>query len=99
MKRLSILVVLSGGTLLAEPLLMAQLLRAVETNYPPLLATLLEREVAAGSARQARGQFDTQLGAMIGTDQFGYYPNERVDVGVSQNLQWQGASVYSGWRI
>lgn len=98
MKRLSILVVLSGGTLLAEPLLMAQLLRAVETNYPPLLATLLEREVAAGSAKQARGRFDTQLGAMIGTDQFGYYSNERVDVGVSQNLLWQGASVYSGWR-
>lgn len=98
MRRLSILVALTGGALLAEALDLKLILRAVETNYPPLLATLMEREVAAGSAKQARGQFDTQLGAVIGSDQFGFYPNERIDLGVSQNLPWQGASVYSGWR-
>ncbi len=83
----------------AQTLLLEDVLRSVEANYPPLLATLLEREVAGGAALQAQGQFDTQLGATVGADQFGFYPNQRLDLGVSQNLRWQGASVYGGWRL
>ncbi len=83
----------------AQTLQLEDVLRSVESNYPPLLATLLEREVAGGAAIQARGQFDTQLGAALGADQFGYYPNQRLDLGVNQNLRWQGAQVYGGWRI
>jgi outer membrane protein, heavy metal efflux system len=83
----------------AQTLLLEEVLRSVEANYPPLLATLQEREVAAGAALQAQGQFDTQLGATAGADQFGYYPNQRLDLGVNQNLRWQGASVYGGWRV
>jgi len=83
----------------AQTLLLEDVLKSVEANYPPLLATLLEREVAGGAAMQAQGQFDTQLGVQAGTDQFGFYPNQRLDVGVNQNLRWQGASVYGGWRL
>jgi len=83
----------------AQPLLLDDVLGSVEANYPPLLATLLERDVTSGNAQQARGQFDTQLGVTVGADEFGFYPNQRLDVGVSQNLRWQGASAYSGWRI
>lgn len=83
----------------AQTLMLDDVLRSVEANYPPLLATLLEREVAGGAAVQAQGQFDTQVGATLGADQFGYYPNQRLDVGVNQNLRWQGAQVYGGWRI
>jgi outer membrane protein TolC len=83
----------------AQPLLLDEVLGNVEANYPPLLATLLERDVASGGVQQARGQFDTQLGVTAGADEFGFYPNQRLDVGVSQNLRWQGASAYSGWRV
>ena len=82
----------------AQTLMLEDVLRSVEANYPPLLATLLEREVAAGSNTQAQGQFDTNLGISTGADRFGFYPNERVDVGVTQNLQWNGAQVYGGYR-
>ena len=83
----------------AQTLQLEDVLRSVESNYPPLLATLLERDVAGGAAVQAKGQFDTQVGATLGADQFGFYPNQRLDVGVNQNLRWQGAQVYGGWRI
>ncbi|MEO5924116.1 MAG: TolC family protein [Bryobacteraceae bacterium] len=83
----------------AQALTVDDVLRSVEANYPPLLATLLESQVADGATQQARGQFDTQLGVTAGADQFGYYPNQRLDVGVNQNLRWQGASAYGGWRV
>lgn len=85
--------------MLAQTLQLEDVVRSVETNYPPLLATLLEREVAGGAALQAQGQFDTQLGLTAGADQFGFYPNQRLDASVNQNLRWQGASVYGGWRL
>ena len=96
--RFAIWTAVLAGSLAAQTLTLEEVLRGLEQNYPPLLAALLERDVAAGANRQALGQFDTQLGMTAGSDQFGYYPNERLDLGVSQNLQWQGASVYGGWR-
>ncbi len=85
--------------LAAQALSVDDVLLSVEANYPPLLATLLESQIADGATQQARGQFDTLLGATAGTDQFGYYPNQRLDLGVSQNLRWQGVSAYGGWRV
>lgn len=98
MTRFATWMMLLSGSLAGQPLTLEDVLRSLEANYPPLLATLLERDVAAGANQQALGQFDTQLGMTAGSDQFGYYPNERLDIGVSQNLRWQGASVYGGWR-
>ena len=96
--RFAIWTTLLAGCLAAQTLTLEEVLRGLEQNYPPLLAALLERDVASGANQQALGQFDTQLGMTAGSDQFGFYPNERLDLGASQNLRWQGASVYGGWR-
>lgn len=80
------------------PLTVDDILNAVEQNYPPLLATLAERNIAEGDILQALGRFDLVLGAQADTDRFGYYPNERVSVGFDQALTTWGSSVYGGWR-
>jgi outer membrane protein TolC len=87
-----------SALLAAQPLTLEEVLRSVEANYPPLLATLLERDNAAGAARQAEGAFDLNLGARAGADRFGYYENERLDFSVSQNFRWNGASAFAGYR-
>lgn len=98
MKRVVLMFVMAALGLRGQALVLDEVLRSVEVNYPPLLATLLERDVAAGAATSAQGQFDTNLGVSTGADRFGYYPNERFDAGVTQNLQWNGAQVYGGYR-
>ncbi len=62
MTRFATWMMLLSGSLAGQPLTLEDVLRSLEANYPPLLATLLERDVAAGANQQALGQFDTQLG-------------------------------------
>jgi len=81
------------------PLRPEDLLESMERNYPPLLAALEERTIAEGELVQARGRFDLNLSVNADTDQFGYYENERVSVGVEQPLAWQGLTAFGGWRI
>lgn len=80
------------------PLQLDEVLASVEKNYPPLLATLAERDIADGAVLQALGKFDLVLSAQADTDRFGYYENQRVGVGFDQALTTWGASVYGGWR-
>jgi outer membrane protein TolC len=82
-----------------QPLLLDDVLKAVEQNYPPLLATFAERNLADADILQALGRFDLVLFAQADTDRFGYYPNERVNVGFDQPLSTFGASTYGGWRV
>jgi cobalt-zinc-cadmium efflux system outer membrane protein len=81
------------------PLLLDDILNNVEKNYPPLLATLAEKNLADADLLQALGRFDLVLFAQADTDRFGYYPNERVNVGFDQPLSRLGASTYGGWRV
>ena len=69
----------------------------VEQNYPPLLAAFAERDIASANILQAESRFDTQLGFDLGSAQLGKYPNQLLNFGATQNLAWQGASLYSGW--
>ncbi len=73
-------------------------LRSTEQHYPPLLAALRDIETAHANLMTARGSFDTKLNLKAGIDRFGFYENERIDVGLEQALQWWGAKVYTGWR-
>jgi cobalt-zinc-cadmium efflux system outer membrane protein len=82
-----------------EPLTINQVLETVDRHYPPLLATLLESDLADAEVLQALGRFDLVLGAQLDTDQFGKYTNERVSVGFDQAFQNSGASAYGGWRL
>lgn len=81
------------------PLQLNEILDSVEKNYPPLLATLAERNIADAEVLQALGRFDFVIGAQADTDRYGYYPNQRVTMGFDQAFSTMGASAYGGWRV
>jgi outer membrane protein TolC len=82
-----------------QPLLLSHILDDLDRNYPPLLAALLERDIAAAELLQAAGRFDTVLGAQFDSDRGGFYPNERLTLGFDQPFSAWGASAYGGWRV
>lgn len=88
-----------GCSLSAQPLTLNDVLQSVDKHYPPLLAAVLERDIAAGGVEAALGKFDFRIGMRADTDQFGFYSNERLNTGFDQYLQTWGASVYGGWRV
>lgn len=86
-------------SLRAQSLTLDEVLKSVDQHYPPLLAAVLEREIAAGGVEAALGKFDFRIGMRADTDQFGFYSNERLNAGFDQYLQTWGASLYGGWRV
>lgn len=80
------------------PLRLEDVLTQVEQNYPPFLAALGDREIADAEVLQALGRFDFLMSAQADTDRFGYYQNQRFNVGFDQPLATWGSSVYGGWR-
>lgn len=88
-----------GCSLSAQSLTLDDVLQSVDKHYPPLLAAVLEREIAAGGVEAALGKFDFRIGMRADTDQFGFYSNERLNTGFDQYLQTWGASLYGGWRV
>jgi len=83
----------------ATPLSLDEVLESTELHYPPLLAAIQEIEAARGTVVGASGKFDTNIRFGAGMDRFGFYENERFDVGIEQAVQWWGAKLYAGWRI
>ena len=81
------------------PLLLSDVLDAVERNYPPLLATFAERDIAEAEVLQALGRFDFVIGAQADSDRFGFYRNQRATMGFDQAFSTLGASAYGGWRV
>jgi outer membrane protein TolC len=80
------------------PLKLEDVLESVNRAYPPLLAAIQEREIAEGDLLSALGRFDMNLRVRVDADQFGFYDNERVDIGISQPTQLWGADFFTGWR-
>ncbi len=74
-------------------------LLAVETHFPLVLAALEEVEIAEGRLQQARGGFDTRVGALGAFDLEGFYQSETIDFGVEQPLEFWGLNLSSGYRI
>jgi len=98
--KLPYLMWICAATAVAQtPLSLDEVLKSVEDNYPPLLATLAERDIAEGDILQALGRFDLVLGAGVDSDRFGYYPNQRATIGFDQPLATWGSSMYGGWRV
>lgn len=71
---------------------------SIKGNFPPLQAALQEREIADADLLSAQGRFDLALRARGDISEFGYYENQRMDASIEQPLQWQGLSLYSGYR-
>ena len=82
-----------------DPLLADEVLASVESTYPPLLASLIERDVREGRLRGAGSIFDLDLFAKVKGTPSGYYEYTTVEAGVEQFLGVWGSSVYGGYRL
>lgn len=80
------------------PLQIDDVLESVERHYPSIVALESEREIAAATLLQARGAFDTRLGASLFDIPEGFYQNEQADVAVTQPLRFLGADLEAGYR-
>lgn len=79
-------------------LTLQQVLDSVNKAYPPLLAAFQEKELAEADMLLALSRFDTAFRARLDTNHFGFYNDDRVDFGLDQPLQFQGMSLFTGWR-
>lgn len=82
-----------------KPLHVDEVLASVESRYPPLLAALIEQDIAAGRLRQAEGAFDLHLNAGMNATPLGYYDGRTGSVILEQALQSWGAKIYGGYRL
>jgi outer membrane protein TolC len=83
----------------ATPLLLDEVIQSVVSRYPPLLAALIEQDVAAGRLRQAEGAFDLGLNGNVTGTPSGYYDGRTGSLLVEQALQGWGARVFGGYRL
>ena len=91
--------VLFAIPLSAEPLTVQEVLRSVDRSFPLIEAAMQERQLAEGSALQARGEFDLKLKAEAESQQLGFYRNEMFKGMLEQNTTLFGTSVYGGYRV
>lgn len=97
---MALLLVPAGGlTATAPPLTEDDVVRSVAEQYPPMLAALIERDIAAGRLRSALGAFDFQVFAKVFGNPTGYYEQGTVDVGFEQFTGIWGSTIYGGYRL
>lgn len=82
-----------------DPLTFEELLRAVEEQFPLILAAIEEFEIAAGELMSAQGQFDLRLRAGGAFAPKGFYRNEEGGVSLSQPLGVGGAEIFGGYKV
>jgi outer membrane protein TolC len=89
----------AGQTNSPAPLRLEEVLHSVTNQYPPMLAALMERDIAAGRLRSAQGVFDfTVFSRLFGTPQ-GYYESGTWDSGFEQFTGIWGGTVFGGYRL
>ena len=71
---------------LPSPLLLENVLFSVTNQYPPLLAALIERDIAAGRLKSASGPFDFNAFAKLFGTPIGYYETGTGDIGFGSSL-------------
>lgn len=82
-----------------DPVELDDVLGSIRDTYPPLLAALIERDIAEGALRSARGFFDLDVfGSVKGTPD-GYYEYTTTEAGARQFLGLWGSTVYGGYRL
>lgn len=95
----AVLLVVGLAPLRAAELTLKEVLGSVLEQYPPYLIALIERDVAAGRLRQARGAFDTNLNALGKFNPEGFYDGSSGDFFLDQPLYFWGGNVFAGYRI
>jgi outer membrane protein TolC len=82
-----------------QMLTLGALLDSVNKNYPPLKAALLERPLAEADLLNQEGRFDLSVRSRLDTQNFGFYQNERFEIGVTQPVQIWGATLFSDYSL
>lgn len=88
-----------GAAQAPGPLDLERVLTSVEAAYPPLLAARIERDLADGRLRAARGVYDLEVFAKLKATPDGYYEYSTVEAGAEQFLGLWGAALYGGYRL
>lgn len=82
-----------------EPLRLEEVLESVDRHYPPLLAALQDRVLAAADVLVASGRFDLSLKSGYEGDYLGKYRNDVYRAGVEQATQFQGMTYFAGYQL
>jgi outer membrane protein TolC len=80
-------------------LFLTDILQEVKSLYPPLLAALIEQDIATGRVRQSMGAFDTNLAAGGTTYPSGYYEGRSGFATLDRPFQNWGGNAYAGYRL
>jgi outer membrane protein TolC len=88
-----------AGPVSTNALTLHEVLDSVRLQYPPMLAALIERDVAAGRLRSAQGPFDFQFFSRLFETPSGYYQSTTVDTGFEQFTGIWGGTLFGGYRI
>lgn len=80
------------------PLELTTVIESVTTQYPPLLAALIERDVASARLQSAAGAFDLDMVARVLANPSGFYEYTTLEAGVEQYLGIWGATLFGGYR-
>jgi outer membrane protein TolC len=89
----------TAGSVATHGLTLHEVLDSVRQQYPPMLAALIERDVAAGRLQSARGTFDFQFFSRLFDTPSGYYQSTTVDTGFEQFTGLWGSTLFGGYRI
>jgi len=81
------------------PLLLPEVTQSVVDLYPPLLAALIKRDIAAGRLQSAQGVFDFNVFAKASGTPSGFYESETFDAGFERFLGLWGSTVFGGYRL
>ena len=76
-----------------------QVLESTRQHYPPLLAALQERVIAAADVTTAEGRFDLGLKSGFDGDYLGFYTNDVYKASVEQVTAAQGLSWFAGYQL
>ncbi len=82
-----------------QPLLLSEIRQSVTGLYPPLLATLIERDIAAGRLQSAQGTFDFNVFANAFGTPVGVYESGTVETGFEKFLGLWGSTLFGGYRL
>lgn len=80
------------------PLQLGTVIESVTNRYPPLLMSLLERDLASGRLQQAMGGFDARISAKVGGRLQGFYEST-VASGLLEQPLATGDTIYGGYRV
>jgi outer membrane protein TolC len=82
-----------------EPISLAAVVKSVNSQYPPYLMALIERDIAAGRLRQAQGAFDLNFLSKGSFNPTGFYDGSSADFVFDQPLPFWGGNAFAGYRI